>query len=958
MPVEQHCIGWDRPPAEAMAARLLPDGFAPGAEDFGDTLIVVPTREAGRRLREALARRCADAGAALLGAVTVEPAWLFSHTPPPRLAGPAVVQAAWARTLLDAPPFPALLPHRPERPDWAWALRTGDLLQDVRRRLADGGCRPAEVAARAGPELEEPERWADLAAAEALYLHQLGALGYTDPCLHQLARVREPALPPAIRRLVLAGVPDPSPLAVRILETLAATHRIEILIHAPAERAGDFDAWGRPRPEAWAGAVLPVDDPAGCLHTAEDPADQNRQALAILAAHAGHYAPGDIAIGLPDPALAPGLESELAAAGIPAYAPADRPLRDHPLTRLAAGLADLAVSRRLPDAVALLRHPLLQDRLEAAGGPPPATLLAELDAALAAFLPTSLDALHEALHDPARLRAARCGALDGLRRALDSLLDWLRPLGPATPPADALRAVLRAIAGSLTLDPARAADRDTEAAAACLADTLGELDARTAAALGLDHATQLALLRRRLHEQRYPVDADPEGIAVEGWLELPWSAAPLLLVLSMNEGVVPASRPADPFLPDSLRRRLGLRHEAGLFARDLFLATTLAEARRSQGGLHIIACRADTEGNPLKPSRLLLRCAEEDLAGRVRLLFTPGRPHHPAPPATVSFPLDPLRPPARPTEDLLARLPVTALRDYLDCPFRFHLKRRLGMEPPPVTDRDMQATDFGILLHHALEAMAADPGLWAADNPHRLGAFLTDTARAWVRTRYGRNPPLPVRLALETAATRLQAAAAAQVRHRQDGWDILLCEQKRTLAAGPATLVGKIDRLDRHRETGRLLVIDYKTSDAPIAPPAAHLARARPDDPAYARAGAAGEGRRWIDLQLPLYAAMCAAEAAGGAGLDVAYFNLPKAVSHTGLQGWPDFAPALTTDALACAGAIASRVADGCFGPPAARPRYDECAALFPAGIAAGIPPAAAAALQGAGGEGGSHAAP
>ncbi|MGA1400680.1 MAG: PD-(D/E)XK nuclease family protein, partial [Phycisphaerales bacterium] len=49
---------------------------------------------------------------------------------------------------------------------------------------------------------------------------------------------------------------------------------------------------------------------------------------------------------------------------------------------------------------------------------------------------------------------------------------------------------------------------------------------------------------------------------------------------------------------------------------------------------------------------------------------------------------------------------------------------------------------------------------------------------------------------------------------------------------------GRIDRVDRHRETGRLRVLDYKTGDEPADPERSHLV---------------GRGTgRWFDMQFPL----------------------------------------------------------------------------------------------------------
>ena len=55
MPVERYFLGWDAPVTAKVREFLLPLQLS-GPVDLGKDLIVVPTRQAGRRLREVLAK--------------------------------------------------------------------------------------------------------------------------------------------------------------------------------------------------------------------------------------------------------------------------------------------------------------------------------------------------------------------------------------------------------------------------------------------------------------------------------------------------------------------------------------------------------------------------------------------------------------------------------------------------------------------------------------------------------------------------------------------------------------------------------------------------------------------------------------------------------------------------------------------------------------------------------------
>jgi ATP-dependent helicase/nuclease subunit B len=178
-----------------------------------------------------------------------------------------------------------------------------------------------------------------------------------------------------------------------------------------------------------------------------------------------------------------------------------------------------------------------------------------------------------------------------------------------------------------------------------------------------------------------------------------------------------------------------------------------------------------------------------------------------------------------------------------------------------------------------------------------------------------------------------------QARESATGWSIERVEWKFDLSLGGMTVRGKIDRIDRHAD-GRVRVLDYKTSDQPVTPAAAHLgslSAGEAEQPAWTRTFVAGKERRWIDLQLPLYRRAVAAEF--GTAVECGYFNLPKATGETAVILWDDFDPALQVAAETCATQLASAVAAGRFWPPAEQNLRsdDDWAALFHHGAAASV---------------------
>lgn len=928
MSLQRHFLGWDEAVTAKVCRYLLPDKIT-GPVDMQDTLIVAPTREAGRRLRAAMARVCAEQGSALLSARVVSPPF-FLHPPEgqPDEAGGAAIMAAWTATLLraDLQQFSALFPSPRLQVDPHWALQTGILLQNLRAELADGGFRLRDVAQVNVASIEEPERWEALTRLEALYLQELTRLGLHDSCELKMNYVEAPEVLPEVRRIVIAAVPDPSLLFLRAMKALQGRLSITVLVHAPDSLANAFDEWGRPLPEAWRRREIAIPSPNSNILLAASPESQAHHVLDLMATEAARFGPGDVAIGVPDRSVIPHLEESLARIELPVFDPSDRYLRDHALYRLIRDLVALARTQSYSALRSLLRHPDMLESLGQQPGVEPAALLQQLDAAQNWRLPLRLADLTSslaALSDELRMD------MEALRIALTAVESHLQAFD-TRPVPEALRGFLQAVYECRSVSSRNPRDRDLAAAARCVNEVLREFTPSLARECGLDRNLLLDLLLERLGTQTYHREGEPNAVDLEGWLELHWNDAPLLIVTGMNEGIVPDSRLSDVFLPDSLRSALALRDDAGRLARDAYLMRSFVASREGAGRACFIAGKCSEAGDPLRPSRLLFRCGDDELAARAERLFGPARDEKPNVPASVSFKLD-ARVPAEPSAEarVPSRLSVTAFRDYLACPFRFYLGHVLDMQEMDDRKPEPDAMDFGSIAHTALEEMARDPGMRRCDDEHVLAQFLRDRADREIARRFGATPPLPVLVSREAVKQRLTFAAREQVRLLSEGWEILHCEKKYRATLGGMTISGRIDRVDRHAGTGRLRLIDYKTSDRGTGAAEAHLAPAREETPEYARVEVEGKARRWTDLQLPLYRLLYSTEDPGPAGIELAYFNLPRAVTETRLDRWEEFTDALYDSAVRCAAGVIEGIRARRFWPPNPSVRYENFPTLF-----------------------------
>ena len=931
MPVTRHFTGWDAPATTKVREFLLP---APphGPVDLAKELIVVPTRQAGRRLRESLATHCASHKTALLSPRVVTPTFfLHPEDGSGTIASPLEMTAVWVALLMkaDLSQYSGLFPVRIPSQDFTWALHTAELIQRLRDTLADGGYLVNHVCRDHGSLLAEPERWQDLAALETAFVERLSALGLMDPCQTMIRCSENPEVPKGIERIVLAAVPDPTPLMVRALENLAGQIPLAVLVHAPESLADHFDDWGRPLAAKWQEHRIDIPDADSSVILAGSPWAQSTKALELIAAEAGRFGPADIAVGVPDGQVTPFLAADLAERGLVPFDPAGKSAARHPLYQLLEAFQGLVNEATYQAFSAMVRNADVLDFLEREQKLPPRRVLAELDEFQNSRLPQTLEDIEQGLL--LEVRKGDRPEFPNLAKAAGFILDPVRAFEDGDVDG-VLRAYLQRVYEIRTVNPRHPDDADFIAVAQLIDTALRQLNSDPVKALGLEKRQALELLLSALRSEHYYPEPEDAVIDLEGWLELPWNDAPFLIVTGMNDGAVPASCLSDVFLPDSLRRQLGLRHDTDWLARDAYVMSALIESRRDQGRVCFIAGKTGSTGDVLKPSRLLLLCSDEELPGRAESLFGSPAGVRVNFPSSISFRLD-----VRPPRDTPARklepagISVTAFRDYLACPFRFYLKRMLEMEEVDDLKTELDALDFGSLVHDVLHEMARDEEMRRCRDAGQLQDFLCTRAEDWAAACYGRHRPLQVEIQMESAKQRLREAARVQARLVREGWEIVGAEKDIQGELEGFRVRGKIDRIDQHRETGRIRLLDYKTSESAQTPEEAHMASLPRDREMadYAKVAVGGGQKRWIDLQLPLYAILLSSEGEFQGPYELGYFNLPKALPETGVSIWETFSGGLLDSAGDCAAGVIRDIRSRRFWPPAAKVRYEEFEKLF-----------------------------
>ena len=948
-PPSLHILPWTSPLPTQAAAWLARGWSGDGPLDLSDRLVIVPTRQSGRRLREALALHAAARHQAVFPPRVCLPEQLVSDdeagAESTGVATRHEALFAWVEVILsvELDSFDELFPVQPAARNFAWAARLARHFLRVQSALAENGLRMADVPAAAGGPFPELGRWTQLALLERHYDHVLAGLDLIDPQAARIGRAGNAPPPDGVKRMVIVAAPDPHPLAVRFLARCARTIPVEVLVFrsAPDLQADHalFDEWGRPRTEAWSNRALEIGKFESRVHLCSDPSAQAGRIIDAIQAAAGASGGGAnvdgvLGIGIADPEIAAPLRNALLRAGRTAFDPEGRSRRSEPLYWLLELLGDLAREPAFATVAALARCPDILRWLEneTAGGDrfSPARWLCGLDDLNTRHLPATLAAAQAHAGTP-----AYASAFPELAPGLERIAGLHGLMATGAFPSIAhepLARIFRARRFDLENDDdARSVESARAWMQAC--ESVGRAARRFPRSSSHD-AWEAALeaLGESVRFDPKPADA----IELQGWLELLWDDAPHLIVAGLNDGRVPTAIVGDAFLPESLRERLGLKTNAARLARDAYLLQALIAARQAHGRCDLLLGKTSAAGDPLRPSRLLLACDDGTLPSRVRFLFREIKAARAAVPwqrAWMLRPVEPLR--------AITRMPVTGFRNYLACPFRFYLRHGLRMEPVDPHKAELDARDFGNLCHAAVEAMGNNHSLRETTDAAVLREYLFDALDRRVRAVYGADLPLPLVIQLESARQRLARTAEIQAQLHAEGWIIEEVERPLEFAIGPITVRAKIDRIDLHPESGARRVLDYKTSDKPVSPRSAHLRRISRHEnidalPEHVRFATGGESLAWIDLQLPLYLHALGTES--GAPVSCGYFNLPKAANETAIALWDDYAPEWQSAALRCAAGIAEAVAAGAFWPPnKIDAATDDFAALFLHGTAASV---------------------
>ena len=352
--------------------------------------------------------------------------------------------------------------------------------------------------------------------------------------------------------------------------------------------------------------------------------------------------------------------------------------------------------------------------------------------------------------------------------------------------------------------------------------------------LGFNFARSLDFILHQCRGKKLAQRYNEQSVECLDWLELSLDPAPEMVILGFNENYVPGQTANSMFIDNELAQRMGMYSDKHRLARDSYILQSLAAVRKNAGGrLHLICGRAQNDGSPLLPSRLLFMCSDHDAYANAAEFS--------------AEPLPPVRAAERPaSERVLPRnsnnetplkVSVTAINNYLKSPYSFYLSNHLRLRSVDVKGDELNPMVYGNFAHAVMQNFGNSEVRNSID-AGEIADYLRNESQRLFELRFT-SPSAVIRAQVELLNTRFFDFSEKQAARAAEGWKIISSERKLPpgckLFDSKFDISGIIDRIDQRDD--EICLIDYKT----------------PNGKARYTNNALFKGDLFTDLQLPLY---------------------------------------------------------------------------------------------------------
>ena len=725
------------------------------------------------------------------------------------------------------------------------------------------------------------DKWNELAELEHKFFvktHTLGAL------------TRAEAFKKAIedcdcgyKKIYLIGCPEVSGLLRRFLNRNKSSADIEICVFAPSSDKEYFDDYGVPKVEYLKKNInIPDASITVCATVADEAQIVAKLAQTYAQTYTSQRLSDIISVACEQTECARVIKTKLESYNIPARIKSSKTLANTSIRHLLESLVRILQTSDFADA-----HALISNRYFAKKFFPQKNLISvlkDIDAVYADVIPTDLNSAISAILSRAKSKDA-FGNVYARRTYLCDILKEILLLSSRISSDKKTLVFISEFYNiiSSSLDEITGIEADALALLKIVFEELVSVNPNL-------EAYEIAnICVSRMKSVEVKIDSAENAVALSDWMNAFWTEQPHLLLCDMNNGIVPLADSSVMLLNDSVRRLLGLRDFNMRKARDAYMLSTIYASRSREGrAVSILVPQKQIDGYPAMPSSILM--LESDLPHRVKMLFNSAKESIQSPYFATSWKL------LAPSKPYTGNLSASAIKAYINSPWIFYLNYVLGVDIYDSKKQELDAMQFGSLLHDVMECFAKSDIANSTDEKE-IYKKLSESLDEISDKSFGKNPRSQIRFQVENLRQRLRAIASCQAMHRASGWEIEDAEVDFEINIGGFKTVGRIDRIDKRVVSGETeyLILDYKTADKITSKYVVEEHIVGKDD------------IFWRNVQLPLYVYALSQKYDN---ISAGYFLAPKDTRSTCIQIWDELDDTLIESAIEKIKEVANCIAE------------------------------------------------
>lgn len=836
MDLSRKFLGWKATALDELCHLLFEKYTIGQTADMTQALAVLPTQRASARLLELLVATAEKISVALTPPIitTVGRFPEFLYRAESASANELTELLAWIQAIHSAP-IPQreiLFGPKPESDTDPLYLDWAKLMRRLHGELAGEGHTFADIitASESIDFFHGLERWQALDVIQRNYLENLSRMNLSDCQFDRLQAIRKNKCSSNRDIFILATV-DLNGSLRKMISQVAS--KVQILVNADQADQHLFDEYGCVAPDQWEEFDIEFDESQ--IVIADRPLEQAAEVAMALNQLKGKYRTDQITLAVPNDDLIPFIHRRFEQHKLKLRHIKGKSVTETSLYTLLESVANYLDFQRFDQFASVVRHPAIYDwvspRLKKLIDP-----LTELDKFQNRRLPVRMPEFGLSNN-------ANENAVKQINMLVEELLEPLMGsdtlLGDWSPLWIKFIEQLYRAREFDKLDPVDAEILKTvEVVFHALKD---HQEIPESIMPKVSAARAIRLVMDRISSSRISAELNDSAIDATGWLDILLDDAPVVVVTGFNEGIIPSSESSHLILPDAIREALGYMSNSRRYARDAFILQVLTKRCES---LTLVAGRNDTRNSPLSPSRLMFATDEVTVANRTKRFFDHQEESTRFEVGTIAGINEGMHNfvVPKPPEDArtVAELSVTAFKNYLRCPYRFYLTHVLKLGELDDREEELPPNLFGNVLHDVLEGFGKSA---AADSTSvtEIRKYLDKELNRQVRIKIDSHPRPAVTIQIEQIRQRLWCFARSQAAWRNQGWQIRYAEKevqthKMMVDGEYFPIIGRLDRVDVHEDTGEIRVFDYKSFDKSKKPRETHI-----------------EKGKWVDLQLPIY---------------------------------------------------------------------------------------------------------